>query len=154
MTAKNILFLCNHNSARSIMAEAVLNDIAGGRFRAFSAGVEPGNGPHPMALETLKRHGHPTSDARSKDTSEFTAPGSPKLDYVITLCDRAVLEECPNWPGQPERAHWRLPNPAAATGTEAERLAVFEALYQELHAGLMVFATEDERSLLGMALAS
>lgn len=152
MPARNVLFLCNHNSARSIMAEVLLNDLGGARYRAFSAGVEPGAGPHPLTLETLRRHGHEIGEVRSKGVDLFTGRDAPRLHYVITLCDAVMAEPCPDWPGQPERAQWRLPNPAAVVGTEDRKRAAFEDLYQSLRRGLKIFAEEDERALLTMAL--
>lgn len=149
---KTVLFLCTHNAARSILAEAILNDIAGAQFRAYSAGTNPAPVPHPLAIETLRRHGHPIGDARSKGIDEFLGAGAPTLDYVITLCDRAAKESCPHWKGQPELAHWRLPNPAAVEGSTDEKRAAFEALYETLLGGLRIFSQDDSRSLARMAL--
>ncbi|SER86270.1 Protein-tyrosine-phosphatase [Tranquillimonas rosea] len=153
MSRKNVLFLCNHNSARSIIAEVLLNDFGGDHYRAFSAGIRPGDGPHPMALETLRAHGHEIGEVRSKGAELFTGPDAPTLHYVITLCDSVAQEDCPVWPGQPERAQWRLPNPAAVAGSDAEKRAAFEDLYASLRRGLKIFAEDDERSLRNMALA-
>jgi len=125
----NVLFLCTANSARSIMAEAVLNRAGQGNFRAFSAGSQPKGHVHPYTLDLLRRVHYDVSGMRSKSWLEFTQPDSPKLDFVFTVCDNAAAETCPIWPGQPMTAHWGVPDPAAAIGTEAEiRLAFADAL--------------------------
>jgi protein-tyrosine-phosphatase len=116
----NVLFLCTGNSARSIMAEVLLNRAGQGNFRAFSAGSQPKGRAHPYALDLLRRVHFDVSNARSKSWLEFSQPDSPKLDFVFTVCDNAAGETCPFWPGQPMTAHWGVPDPAAATGTEAE----------------------------------
>jgi len=128
-SAFNVLFLCTGNSARSIMAEALLDTLGGGRFRAFSAGSHPKGQVHPMALDVLARGGYEISGLRSKDWSEFTGPGAPPMHFVITLCDAAAGEPCPAFPGRFVRAHWGLPDPAAVEGGEpAQRRAFMEAL--------------------------
>jgi protein-tyrosine-phosphatase len=125
----NVLFICTGNSARSIMAEAVLNRAGQGRFQAFSAGSEPKGHIHPYALDLLQRLHYDVGGLRSKSWLEFSGPTAPKLDFAFTLCDTAAAETCPVWPGQPMTAHWGLPDPAAATGTEAQiRLAFADAL--------------------------
>jgi arsenate reductase (thioredoxin) len=116
----NVLFLCTGNSARSIMAEAILNRAGQGNFRAFSAGSKPKGQVHPYTLDLLRKLNYDVSNVRSKSWLEFSHPDSPKLDFVFTVCDNAAGEACPYWPGQPMTAHWGVPDPAAATGTEAE----------------------------------
>lgn len=124
-----VLFLCTGNSARSIMAESILNELGGGRFRAFSAGSHPTGRVHPLALETLARSNYGIAEARSKDWSEFIHPGTAPIDFVITLCDAAAGESCPVFPGRPIRAHWGVADPAAVQGSnEAQRAAFRDAL--------------------------
>jgi protein-tyrosine-phosphatase len=116
----NVLFLCTGNSARSIMAETILNRAGRGHFRAFSAGSQPKGKVHPYTLDLLRKLHYDVSKMRSKSWLEFSQPDSPKLDFVFTVCDNAAGETCPLWPGQPMTAHWGVPDPVAATGTEAE----------------------------------
>jgi protein-tyrosine-phosphatase len=116
----NVLFLCTGNSARSIMAEAILNRAGQGNFRAFSAGSQPKGSVHPNTLDLLRELHYDVSKARSKSWLEFSQAGAPRLDFVFTVCDNAASEVCPVWPGQPMTAHWGVPDPAAATGNEAE----------------------------------
>jgi len=122
----NVLFLCTGNSARSILAESVLTQLGGGRFRAFSAGSQPKGAVHPMALEVLKEYKYPHEGYRSKNWREFEAAGSPVMDFVITVCDNAAGETCPVWPGQPMTAHWGIEDPAAVEG-EGQKLAFIKA---------------------------
>src|SRR5450631_1221432 len=117
----NVLFLCTHNAARSIMAEGLLNGLGGAHFRAFSAGSSPGVAPHPLALETLRHLRLPTQGLRSKAWDEFAAPGAPAMDFVITVCDNAAGEVCPVWPGRPITAHWGVEDPSAFPGDEETR---------------------------------
>ncbi|SLN56075.1 arsenate reductase ArsC [Oceanibacterium hippocampi] len=135
----NALFLCTGNSARSILAESILNRKGAGRFRAYSAGSQPSGKVHPMALDLLGQTGHDTAGLRSKSWEEFAAAGAPALDFVFTVCDNAANEVCPVWPGQPMTAHWGIPDPAAATGTEAERRLAFAKAYRLLNNRIDLF---------------
>lgn len=136
----NVLFLCTGNSARSIMAQAVLAHLAGARVRAYSAGSHPTGAVNPLTLEALKRAQiPPPPDLRSKSWDEFAAPGAPKIDLVVTVCDSTAGEVCPVWPGHPVTVHWGFEDPAAARGSEAERLVVFERVLGEIRARLEAF---------------
>jgi arsenate reductase (thioredoxin) len=135
----NVLFLCTGNSARSIMAEALLNSLGRGRFQAYSAGSHPKGEVNPLALETLRRHQIPSENARSKSWDEFALPGAPHMDIVITVCDHAAQEVCPIWPGRPVTAHWGIADPAAVEGTRQEKTRAFENTYRELDARLQLF---------------
>lgn len=128
----NLLILCTGNSARSILAEALLNSRAQGRIQAYSAGSHPKGDVHPLALEVLRTCDIPVAGLRSKSWDEFAVEGAPNMDVVITVCDQAAAETCPLWPGAPVKAHWGLPDPAAAQGSEAERLAAFARTFTEL----------------------
>jgi protein-tyrosine-phosphatase len=135
----NVLFLCTGNSARSILAEAILNREGAGRFKAYSAGSQPKDQVHPYSLDLLKKLNHDTSFARSKSWEEFAEPGSPVMDFVFTVCDSAAAESCPVWPGQPMTAHWGVPDPAAAEGTEAEKRLAFADAYRMLTNRISIF---------------
>jgi protein-tyrosine-phosphatase len=148
----NVLFLCTGNSARSIMAEAVLNRAGQGRFRAYSAGSHPKGRVHPYALELLQRVHFDVSGMRSKSWEEFTQPGAPKLDFVFTVCDNAAAEACPVWPGQPMTAHWGIPDPAEATGNEAEIRFAFADALRMLTNRINIFISLPIRSLDQLAL--
>lgn len=121
----NVLFVCTGNSARSIIAEGLMNDLGQGRFKAHSAGSHPKGAVHPMALDALVRMQIPGDGFRSKSWDEFAQPGAPALDFVFTVCDQAAGETCPFWPGQPTTAHWGMPDPAAVEGSEADRQKAF-----------------------------
>ena len=127
MSAKvyNALFICTHNSARSIMAEGLLNSLGKGKFVAYSAGSQPSGKVNPIALETLQRMGLPIHSYRSKDWEEFAQPGAPQMDFVFTVCDQAAGEVCPAWPGQPMTAHWGVPDPAAVQGSDEAKAKAF-----------------------------
>ena len=121
----NVLFLCTGNSARSILAEAYLNAVSHGRFRAYSAGSHPTGKVNPFALELLERHSIATDDLRSKAWNEFAVPDAPRIDFIITVCDQAAGEVCPIWPGKPAKAHWGVADPAAVRGSDDEKRAAF-----------------------------
>lgn len=121
----NVLFICTGNSARSVLAEGLLNELGKGRFKAFSAGSHPKGQVNPVALQTLAHHRIPTDGLRSKSWDEFAQAGAPELDFVFTVCDQAAGEVCPLWPGQPMTAHWGMPDPAAAEGTDEARTKAF-----------------------------
>jgi arsenate reductase (thioredoxin) len=135
----NVLFLCTGNSARSIMAEAVLKKLGRGRFNAFSAGSHPKGSVHPLAIETLQRMRLPTEALRSKGWDEFAAPGAPALDFVFTVCDKAAGEVCPAWPGQPMTAHWGVEDPAAFVGPEEKRSELFRNVLVQLSRRIELF---------------
>ena len=138
-TTYNVLFLCTGNSARSIMAEALLNVAGSGRFKAYSAGSHPTGEVHPFALEQIESIGHPLHDLRSKSWGEFAGPHAPHMDFVITVCDRAAGEVCPFWPGQPTTAHWGFRDPAAVTGSEEEIRHAFARVCREIKTRLDIF---------------
>jgi arsenate reductase len=139
MEPYNVLFLCTGNSARSVMAEALLNYWGRGRFRAFSAGSHPKGEVLPLTLEALERSHLPTEGLRSKSWNEFSQAGAPKLDFVFTVCGNAAKEQCPYWPGQPMTAHWGIDDPAAAAGTREAQLRVFNRALRELDARIKLF---------------
>ena len=148
----NVLFLCTHNSARSIIAEAVMNSLGAGKFLGFSAGSQPSGRVHPFALELLQKLNYDTSRLRSKAWDEFAQPGAPSLDFVFTVCDNAANEVCPVWPGQPMSAHWGLPDPSAAEGSEAEKRFAFADTHRMLHQRVSIFVNLPLGSLDKLAL--
>jgi arsenate reductase len=150
--AFNVLFLCTGNSARSIIAEAILNRVGAGKFRAFSAGSHPKGQIHPYALKLLKNLNHDTTQLRSKDWNEFAGADAPNMNFVFTLCDDAAHETCPVWPGQPMTAHWGLPDPAAVEGTEAEKHLAFADTYRMLNNRISIFISLPMKSLDRLAL--
>jgi protein-tyrosine-phosphatase len=152
MDRYNVLFVCTGNSARSIMAEALLNYWGRDRFRAFSAGSQPKGEVHPLALQALERAHLPTADARSKSWHEFSKPGAPELDFVFTVCGNAANEQCPYWPGQPQTAHWGVEDPAAVDGSTEERMRAFNRALRELEARIKLFTSLPFESLDTMAL--
>jgi len=148
----NVLFLCTGNSARSIIAECVLNRLGKGRFRAYSAGSFPKGEVHPYAIELLRRQAFDTEDLRSKSWNEFAEEGAPQLDFVFTVCDNARGEVCPIWPGQPMTAHWGMPDPAAAEGNEAERRLAFAETLRMLNNRVGAFVNLPLKSLDKLSL--
>jgi arsenate reductase (thioredoxin) len=147
----NVLFLCTGNSARSILAEAILNRIGDGKFRGFSAGSQPKGAIHPLTLQLLRDLHYDVSSFRSKSWHEFAKPG-PSLDFVFTVCDNAAGETCPVWPGQPMTAHWGVPDPATATGSPAEVALAFKDAYRMLHQRIAMFVALPIKGLDRMSL--
>jgi protein-tyrosine-phosphatase len=147
-----VLFLCTGNSARSILAEALLNRLGTDRFTAYSAGSQPKGAVHPLALELLEAEGFPTTDLRSKSWDEFEGADAPRMDFVFTVCDSAAAESCPVWPGHPMTAHWGLPDPAAATGTIELRRKAFQETFLAMQARLRLFVGLPFDKLDGIAL--
>lgn len=135
----NVLFLCTHNSARSVIAEAVLARLGAGRFAAHSAGSSPRGAIHPHTLDLLRMQNHDVTGLRSKSWDEFAVPGAAPLDFVFTVCDNAAAETCPFWPGQPMTAHWGVPDPSAVEGTEAERRLAFADTYRMMTQRIGIF---------------
>ena len=152
--AFNVLFLCTGNSARSIMAEVLLNHLSKGRFRAFSAGSHPRGSVHPLALDTITRNHLSVDGLRSKSWDEFAAVGAPALDFVFTVCDRAAKEVCPLWPGQPMTAHWGIEDPAAAEGTDLEKQAAFVTAFRYLKNRIDTFVNLPLRSIDKLSLGT
>lgn len=148
----NVLFLCTHNSGRSLMAEAILNKDSAGRFHAFSAGTSPDAQAHPLAVETLERLGYPAQGLNPKSWDVFAGPDAPHMDFVFTVCDDAADEECPIWPGHPMTAHWGIENPAKAEGGEMDRGAAFNQAFRHLKNRIAVFANLPLASLDRLAL--
>jgi arsenate reductase (thioredoxin) len=137
--AVNVLFLCTGNSAHSIFAGAILNELGAPNFKAWSAGSQPKDAVHPLSLDLLRQHGHDIGGLRSKSWDEFALPGAPELDFVFTVCDNAANEACPVWLGHPASAHWGIPDPAAAEGSEAERRAAFRLAYERTQRRIVAF---------------
>ena len=148
----NVLFLCTGNSARSIIAEAILNKAGGGRFRAYSAGSQPKDRVNPNTIALLHGLGYDTSQFHSKSWNEFTKPGAPHFDFVFTVCDNAAAETCPLWPGQPMTAHWGIPDPAEAKGNPAEIAIAFKDAYRMLAQRIGIFVSLPIRSLTLLSL--
>lgn len=153
-TPYNVLFLCTGNSARSILAEALTNNLSltQGKFRGFSAGSYPKGEVNPFAIDLLKRSHMPTDELRSKSWDEFTPEGAPQLDFVFTVCDRAAREQCPYWPGQPMTAHWGVPDPAAVEGSNEEKRKAFTDTFLVLRRRIELFACLPFKSLDRLAL--
>ncbi|OWY04833.1 ArsR family transcriptional regulator [Thioclava sp. F1Mire-8] len=150
----NVLFICTGNSARSILAETILRDRAGDRFKVYSAGTKPYSELNPFAVQVLRDKGHDVEPLRAKNISEFHGEDAPVLDFVFTVCDLAANEECPPWPGQPISGHWGMPDPVKATGTEAERALAFQQAYGALHRRIEAFAALPLTTLDRIALQS
>jgi arsenate reductase (thioredoxin) len=150
--AYNVLFLCTGNSARSVLAEAILNKIGGSKFKAYSAGSQPKGQVNPNTLQLLKRLDYGTTGYWSKSWEVFAQPTAPRLDFVFTVCDDAAGEACPVWPGQPMTAHWGIPDPAAAKGTDAEIAAEFNEAYRMLQRRIEAFAALPIASLDSVTL--
>jgi arsenate reductase len=150
----NVLFLCTGNSARSILAEAILNRRGKGRFKAFSAGSHPKGAVHPLALALLERKGLSTAGLRSKAWDEFTKPGAPELNFVFTVCDNAAGEVCPIWPGQPMTAHWGQPDPAAVEGTDLDKTSAFREAFRMLERRIEMFTSLPIASLDQLSLGN
>ena len=148
----NVLFLCTGNSARSIIAEAVLNKLGAGTFHAYSAGSQPKGQVHPETIRLLQSLGYDTSGFRSKSWNEFAKPGAPSLDFAFTVCDNAAGETCPVWPGQPMTARWGIPDPAEAKGNSAEIALAFKDAYRMLHQRIGIFTALPLGSLDSLTL--
>ncbi|MEI8159098.1 MAG: arsenate reductase ArsC [Burkholderiales bacterium] len=152
----NVLFLCTHNSARSILAEALLNAIGNGRFKAFSAGSSPRNNqqPNPLGLQVLQAAGISIDGLHSKSWDVFAAPGAPQMDLIITVCDNAAGEVCPIWPGHPSTAHWSYPDPSAGDGSDAEKLEAFRKTLYAIKRRLELFCSLPSDKLQAALLQS
>ena len=150
----NVLFLCTGNSALSVLGEAIMNNLPGGKFRAYSAGSQPKGQVNPLTLHTLKEMGLPTEGYRSKSWDEFATPDAPQLDFVFTVCDDAAGETCPYWPGQPMTAHWGVADPAAVEGTELEKVNAFRDAANYLRRRIEVFAALPLATIDRMSLQS
>lgn len=150
----NVLFLCTGNTARSILAEAILAKEGSTRFRAFSAGSQPKGVVNPFAVRLLQRLDYPTGELRSKSWTEFAKPGAPVMDFIFTVCDNAAGEACPVWPGKPMTAHWGVEDPAAATGRDAEKEAAFAEAFRLLRNRITAFISLPHQSIDAMALGT
>lgn len=148
----NVLFLCTHNSARSVIAEAIMNRLGGGRFKGFSAGSQPKGKVNPFAIRLLDRLKYDTRAIRSKSWDEFAAADAPRMDFVFTVCDNAANETCPVWPGQPMTAHWGVPDPSETKGSDAEIAAAFADTHRMLYQRISIFTNLPLASLDDMAL--
>jgi len=148
----NVLFLCTGNSARSILGESIVNHLGGGRFKGFSAGSQPKGEVHPHALDPLASLGFPAAGMHSKSWDVFAAAGAPRMDFIFTVCDNAAGEACPVWLGHPMTAHWGIPDPAAAIGSEAEKRAAFRDAFVSLESRIKAFMSLPLATLDGMAL--
>lgn len=137
----NVLFLCTGNSARSIMAEALVTTMGKGRFKGYSAGSHPAGAVNPFAVEQISHTGYPLADLRSKSWDEFGAVGAPHMDFIFTVCDNAAGETCPHWPGHPMSAHWGFEDPAAVTGTDEEKRAAFNRIFRQIMARMNIFVS-------------
>lgn len=137
----NVLFNCTGNSARSIMAEALVTILGRGRFKGFSAGSKPGGRVNPFAIEQVRQIGYPVDQLRSKSWDEFAAPGAPHMDFIITVCDNAAGETCPYWPGHPATAHWGFEDPAAVEGQDDEKRAAFARIFRQIEARVNAFVS-------------
>ncbi|MFV3131127.1 arsenate reductase ArsC [Niveispirillum sp. KHB5.9] len=148
----NVLFLCTHNSARSVMAECILNQEGKGHFRAHSAGSQPSGRINPYVKDLLDHLGHDTADLRSKTWDEFAGPDAPQMDFIFTVCDNAAGEVCPIWPGHPMTAHWGFADPSSATGSDAEKAAFTADIYRQIQRRLQLFTSLPFASLDKLAL--
>jgi arsenate reductase len=148
----NVLFLCTGNSARSILAESIVNHLGGGRFRGFSAGSQPKGEVHPYALDLLASLGFPSTGMHSKSWDVFAVAGAPRMDFIFTVCDNAAGEACPVWLGQPMTAHWGIPDPAGVAGSEVERRAAFRDAFAALESRIRIFMALPLATLDGTAL--
>jgi len=150
----NVLFLCRANSARSIMAEAILSKLGAAHFRAFSAGPQPGGVVHPLALKVLADYEFPTNGLRSKSWDEFSAPGAPEMDFVFTVCDDTAAEPCPAWPGHPMIAHWGIDDPLAVEGTDIQKERAFVQSFKYLRTRISIFLSLPLASIDALALGA
>lgn len=150
----NVLFLCRANSARSIMAEAVLRKLGAAHFRAYSAGSRPSGAVHPLALKVLADYEFPTDGLRSKSWEEFSAPGAPEMDFVFTVCDDTAAEPCPDWPGHPMTAHWGIDDPLAVEGADIEKERAFVRSFKYLRTRISIFLSLPLASIDALALSS